>query len=84
MPTNNPFGDDASLEKKRVDPFGNPTDLPVIEESAIRLEQAARKIRGLRSQMGAEGLTLPATREMIDEMGAGLEAAARALRSLQR
>lgn len=52
-------------------------------EAARRMEQAARKIRGLRSQLGSEGLTLHGTRELIDEVAAALEAGARALRGLE-
>ncbi len=52
-------------------------------EAAIRMEQAARKIRNLRSQLGAEGLTVPATRELIDEVASALEASARALRQVR-
>jgi flagellin-like hook-associated protein FlgL len=47
-----------------------------------RIEHAARKIRRLRSQMGADGLTPSAARELIDELTSALDAAARALRDL--
>ncbi len=76
----NPFGDMSS--PKRVNPFGADDPGRSPEEAANRMEHAARKIRALRSQVGAEGLTIPATRELIDEMAAGLEAAANALRAL--
>jgi hypothetical protein len=74
----NPFGDDAPTGSRRANPFGDEGgDLDPIE----RLEHAARKVRTLRTQLGAEGLTLAATRVLIDEVSAAFEAAARALRS---
>ena len=61
----NPFSDD---------PHGSePTD------DAARIEHAAR-IRRLRSQVGAEGLTLSATRELLDHVSTALDTVARALR----
>lgn len=72
----NPFGDDEP-GPRRANPFGDEGgDLDPIE----RIEHAARKIRTLRMQMGAEGLTLSATRVLIDELTSALDAAARALR----
>ncbi len=79
---NNPFGDGATGPQKS-NPFGE-TEGPVsVGEAAIRIEQAARKIRNLRSQLGAEGLTIPATRELIDEIAIALEASAKALRHIR-
>jgi flagellin-like hook-associated protein FlgL len=77
----NPFGDDVSGPARR-NPFASDegSDLDAI----TRIEHAARKIRGLRTQLGAEGLTLSATRELIDELSAALDAAARALREGQQ
>jgi hypothetical protein len=75
----NPFGDDLSAPK-RENPFGSGDSGRSPEAAAERMDQAARKIRGLRSQIGAEGLTIPATRELIDEVAAALEAGASALR----
>lgn len=73
----NPFGDDAGAGPQRANPFGDDDgDLDPVE----RIEHAARKIRGLRTQMGAEGLTLSATRVLIDELSAAFDSAARALR----
>jgi hypothetical protein len=72
----NPFDDDAP--PARINPFGD--DDAGGGDPAMRVEQAARKIRGLRSQLGAEGLSVPAMRDLIDEVAAGLEAAARALK----
>jgi hypothetical protein len=72
----NPFGDDAA-PPPRTNPFEDVED-PL--DPIGRIEHAARKIRRLRSQLGAEGLTLSASREFIDEVSAALDAAARALR----
>ncbi|MGH7507765.1 MAG: hypothetical protein ACRELX_19080 [Longimicrobiales bacterium] len=72
----NPFGDETP-GPRRVNPFGDDED-PGGDVS--RIEHAARKIRSLKMQLGAEGLTLSATRELIDEVSAALDAAARALR----
>ena len=78
----NPFGDNASKPGK-TNPFGeDPEDLSV-DEAANRIEQSARKIRNLRSQLGAEGLSIPATRELIDEVAKALEASASALRNIR-
>ena len=77
----NPFGDDAQLPGKPVNPFGDPGDEDLsAAEAATKIEQSARKIRALRMQLGAEGMTLQATRELIDEVATGLESAAKALR----
>ena len=68
--------------RARPNPFGDePATLPPAE-AAARMEQAARKIRGLRTQLGSEGLTIHGTRELIDELASALEAGARALRGL--
>ena len=78
----NPFGDNAAKPGK-TNPFGeDPEDLSV-DEAANRIEQSARKIRNLRSQLGAEGLSIPATRELIDEVAKALEASASALRNIR-
>jgi hypothetical protein len=77
----NPFGDDTS-DLQKTNPFGD-TDANIsVADAANRIEQAARKIRGLRSQLGSEGLTLPATRELIDEVASALEASAKVLRQI--
>jgi hypothetical protein len=75
----NPFGNEPGGGRK-VNPFGEDSSTMPVDDAANRIEAAARKIRNLRSQLGAEGLTLPATRELIDEVAAALEASARALR----
>jgi hypothetical protein len=72
----NPFGEDAALPQ-RVNPFEG-TEAPL--DPAGRIEHAARKIRMLKSRLGAEGLTLSATRELIDELSAALDAAAKSIR----
>lgn len=77
----NPFGDDAPKSAK-ANPFGEGGTERTPAEALARVEQAARKIRGLRMQLGAEGLTIPATRELIDEIATSLEAVASALRGL--
>ena len=77
----NPFGDDVTPGRK-VNPFGEETGRGAVEEAAHKAEHAARKIRALRMQLGAEGLTLSATREFIDEVTSSLDAVARALREL--
>jgi hypothetical protein len=77
----NPFGDESREGPKKPSPFGDEAEINTAEEAAARLEHAARKVRGLRGQLGAEGLTLSATRELIEELGAALEAAARGLRA---
>lgn len=75
----NPFDDEPAATPRRVNPFGDEPAASSPAEAAAQIEQSARKIRGLRSQLGADGLTLPATRELIDEVANALEAAARAL-----
>ncbi|HEY8483925.1 MAG TPA: hypothetical protein VIL13_04880 [Longimicrobiales bacterium] len=78
----NPFGKDMPPVPRRVNPFGEEETRETPGAAAARIEQAARKIRGLRSQLGSEGLTVSATRELIDELSTALETAARALRAL--
>ena len=79
----NPFGDDEPLRPERVNPFGEEPELPSPEAAAGRIEQATRRVRSLRAQLGAEGLTPSATRELIDELATALEATAGALRTRQ-
>ncbi len=76
----NPFGDDP--EDAKLNPFGEEDAREPVQEAAHRITHAARKIRLLRSQIGAEGLSPTATRELLDQFGAALDAAARALRTL--
>ncbi len=77
----NPFGDELA-RPRRVNPFGSDEKGRSAAEAAERMDQAARKIRALRSQIGAEGLAIPATRTLIDEVATALEAGADALRGL--
>lgn len=74
--TKNPFGDDAA-PPRRVNPFGDEADAG---GDIGRIEHAASKIRRLKTQLGAEGLTLSATRALLDEVSAALDAAANVLR----
>ena len=83
MSSRNPFGDDLPGPKRR-NPFGEEETGETVADAANRVEHAARKIRMLRTQLGAEGLTLSATRELIDEVTASLDAVGRALRELSR
>jgi flagellin-like hook-associated protein FlgL len=80
--TKNPFGEDKSFGPQRSKPFADAQDTGTIQDSLGRIENAARTVRRLKSQLGAEGLTLSATRELIDEVSMALEATARALREL--
>ncbi len=80
-PKKNPFGDNEPRREK-VNPFGEVDDDGGVGGAAERIDHAARKIRLLRLQIGAEGLTLSATRDLIDEVTASLDAMARALRDL--
>ncbi len=66
----NPFGDDAARSRTP-------------EEAAGAIEYAAARIRRLKQHVGAEGLSLSATRELIDQLSAALDAAAGALRGLK-
>ena len=79
----NPFGEPFQ-GKQRVNPFGEEGEEGGVQGAATRLDQAGRKIRQLKSQLGAEGLTLQATRDLIDEISAALDAGARALRELDK
>ncbi|MEO5510301.1 MAG: hypothetical protein ABIV28_07820 [Longimicrobiales bacterium] len=83
MARKNPFGDDEPRREK-VNPFGEHEGDEGVEGAAERIEHAARKIRMLKLQVGAEGLTLSATREMMDEITVSMDAMARALRELDR
>jgi flagellin-like hook-associated protein FlgL len=78
----NPF--DEKFAPKRVNPFGDEEDTKSADESIRRIEHAARTVRRLKTQLGAEGLTLSATRELIDELSHALDSTASALRDLVR
>lgn len=79
----NPFGDDSLPRPRRTNPFGEDDGSTSIAAAVEKMDNAARKIRTLRTQIGAEGLTLPATRELIDQVAAAIEAAAAALRGIE-
>ncbi len=68
MNANHPFGGDLFPDVPRAEP-------------ARRIRAACTKIRGLRSQVGHEGLPPSAARTLIDELTAALEACAAALES---
>lgn len=82
MSKNNPFGEPYQ-PKQKVNPFENEVVEDSVEGAATRMDHAARKIRQLKTQMGAEGLSLSATRDLIDEVAAAIDSAAKALRKLQ-
>jgi hypothetical protein len=80
--TKNPFGSDEPMGRQRENPFGDEPDPDTFDDALMRIEHAGRRIRNLRSQLGAEGLTLSATREMMTELGTALSSTARVLREL--
>ena len=82
--TKNPFGEDKPFVPQRANPFADEEATGTLEDALGRIEHAARSVRRLKSQLGAEGLTLAATRELIDELSLALDATARALRELDR
>jgi hypothetical protein len=79
----NPFGDDPLLPP-RTNPFEDDDDGDSLESALRRIEHAGRKVRQLQAQLGAEGLTLSASRQMMTEIGRGFDAVARALRQVSR
>lgn len=82
MSGKNPFGEDEAVGPERLNPFADDDNAQLDPLGVI--ENAARKIRRLRSQLGAEGLTLSATRELIDELSKALTATASALREVRK
>ena len=79
----NLFGEDADTPRRR-NPFGDEDDGTVEPAvAADRIEHAAARIRRLKQQVGAEGLSLTATRELIDQLSAALDAAAAAVRRIE-
>lgn len=81
MSKDNPF-EDRPRTGGRVNPFGDEIETGTTDEAIRRIEHAARTVRRLKGQLGAEGLTLSATREMIDELSKALDSTARALRNI--
>ena len=53
-------------------------------DASRRIRAAATKIRSLRSQVGPDGLTASASRTLLDEVGAALDACAGALSELKQ
>jgi flagellin-like hook-associated protein FlgL len=82
MPAKNPFDQDRGPQ--RTNPFGEDLDPIGFDDALGRIEHASRAVRRLKTQLGAEGLTLSATREMIDELSKALDATAKALRDLEQ
>ncbi len=77
----NPF-DGEELSAGPVHPFGDDEPPPLDPgEAAATIEHSAARIRRLKQQVGAEGLSLSATRELIDQLTRALDAAAGALRN---
>jgi hypothetical protein len=72
----NPFGDEAFRPGPPKNPF---LDEPE-GDPASTIEHASARIRRLRNQIGSDGLTLNATRDLIDQLTTALDAVARALR----
>jgi flagellin-like hook-associated protein FlgL len=83
MTANNPF-EEAGSSSRRKNPFGDVEETVSFDDALGRIEHASRSVRRLKTQLGAEGLTLSATREMIDELSKALDATAKALRDLER
>jgi len=72
------FGDAATAEESAVSPFG---DTAAGGGPQSRLRSAVTRLRILRSQAGADGLTPSATRSLLDEVVSALEAIEDALSS---
>ncbi|MFW5947491.1 MAG: hypothetical protein ACOCUW_03270 [Gemmatimonadota bacterium] len=72
---------DPGPGKKKVNPFGEvEPDRAAPGDDAGTIEYAAARIRRLKSQVGSEGLTLAATRELLDHISTALDVVARAIR----
>jgi hypothetical protein len=80
----NPFGDGSDFTPQRTNPFDDGEEPTSTEESIARVEHAARTVRRLKDRLGAEGLTLSATRELIDELSKALDAIARVMRDVTK
>lgn len=80
----NPFDDDLPPSRP-ANPFDDEAEdraTATPAEAAAAIEHAAARIRRLKGQVGAEGMTLSATRELMDQLNAALRAMARGLRGL--
>lgn len=73
---------DGTPSRRRPNPFGDEPDEGGRDggDPAATIEHSAARIRRLKSLVGAEGLTLSATRELLDHVATALDAAARAIR----
>lgn len=82
----NPFGDEEEIPAPREhNPFGEEDrELATPGEAAAAIEHAAARIRRLRGQVGAEGMTASGSRELMDQLNDAFRAMARALRGLER
>ena len=65
----NPFGDGPHRPRKR-NPFGEDEGIDPVR----RLEGAPARLRGMRSRVGAEGMTGVEMRLLLDELAADIEA----------
>lgn len=81
--TRNPFDDDPAEPARPANPFGEePAPAPGAEADPVEtIAYSAARIRRLKSLVGAEGLPLSATRELLDHVSAALDAVARSLRT---
>jgi hypothetical protein len=79
----NPFGDEPLPHAGARNPFADHPDAPPEGDPAATIEHLAARIRRLKAQVGADGLTPSATRELIDQLAGALEATARGLRKLE-
>lgn len=79
----NPFGDDPDALRPPINPFGEePTREAGPDGDPVEtITYAAARIRRLKSLVGAEGLTLSATRELLDHISNALDAIAHSLRN---
>jgi hypothetical protein len=78
----NPFGDLSPDRETKRNPFGEEAETEPREsrDPVDTIEHAAARIRRLKSLVGSEGLTLSATRELLDHIATALDAVARGLR----
>lgn len=79
----NPFGDEPLPPAGPRNPFGDHPDSVPHGDPAATVEHLAARIRRLKAQVGADGLTPSATRELIDHLAGSLDAIARGLRKLE-
>jgi hypothetical protein len=75
----NPFGDHPLPPTGPRNPFADPDAMPD-GDPADTVEHLSARIRRLKAQVGADGLTPSATRELIDQLCVALDTIARGLR----